>query len=468
MTVAAEARPTLIGSPTPRIAPPMPLKSLAPDLVKIASQHGIDLMPWQRTAGKYWMARDGKRFRYREVCTVVARQNGKTKMLVPRIIWGLEQGRTIVHTAQRMRIARKVFLETASTIKPELLAGRIRYANGEEEIRSKAGGSYVIIAPQRGVRGLTADDLIVDEVREFLDDEFMGAARPIVTMSSDPQIIYLSNAGFESSVVLNGLRDMADELDHLAYLEWSAAPDLDSGDMEGWAQANPALGHFPSVYDTLVQEYGRAMTAARAKGSAEFAAFETEHLCRWMQYGADKLVTPEKWAALRSDELGAIKRPSMAVALDPDGSRVSAVIAWALPDGTYSCEVVLDETAQAIDVDAVGKRLRGLAMTNRVREIAFSSATDMALSRYLPKAKALDGRSYSNATASFANLVDGGFLHWRGDVLAEDLKHVLRHPQADGTAVALRAEGAPPTTAAYAAIRALWLASAPRKIPRIG
>src|SRR6185503_6725491 len=96
----------------------------------------------------------------------------------------------------------------------------------------------------RGSRGLGSDTLILDELREFETDDILGAAVPTLASSPDPQRIYLSNAGSESSVILNDLKRRGEEGgdDLLAYLEWSAAPDRSIEDREGWVEANPAMG----------------------------------------------------------------------------------------------------------------------------------------------------------------------------------------------------------------------------------
>ena len=121
-----------------------------------------------------------------------------------------------------------------------------------------------------------------------------------------------------------------------------------------------------------------------------------------------------------------------------------------------------------LDLDVLGQELRTEASRHRCRTFAFSGVTDVALARYLPRASALDGRLYANASATFAQLVEGHQVRWiDGDRIAEDLTHVVRKPQSDGASVAVR-DGDRPVTAALAAIRALWLASAPRVVPRIG
>jgi phage terminase large subunit-like protein len=196
--------PVMLGSTQPRIAPPAPAKHRGKEYAQTASAAGISLMPWQALAARYLMARGPDGWTFRDVVIVCARQNGKTELLVPRILMDLRAGKRILHTAHRMRLPRKVFLRVARILGQE--AEVIRYAQGQEEIFMSNGGSYVIFAAQRGARGESADTLIVDEVREFEDFDAMAATSPTLAASPDPQTIYLSNAGSEASVVLNDLR----------------------------------------------------------------------------------------------------------------------------------------------------------------------------------------------------------------------------------------------------------------------
>jgi phage terminase large subunit-like protein len=143
-----------------------------------------------------------------------------------------------------------------------------RYANGQEEVRLTNGGIYSIVAPTRGgARGPSRDLVIIDELREMDTWDFIAAAKPTMTASPDPQMLYLSNAGEEHSIVLNAIRDRAASDPALAYLEWSAAPERTPDDREGWAEANPAMGHerdgMGSVLATLRRSTGRRGSSRR-------------------------------------------------------------------------------------------------------------------------------------------------------------------------------------------------------------
>ena len=87
------------------------------------------------------------RLLYREIAIVVARQNGKSTILEPRIIQGLLAGEKIMHTAQNRELPRLVFGMVADIMTDHLganLRGAIRRANGQEVIKTKTGGVYRI------------------------------------------------------------------------------------------------------------------------------------------------------------------------------------------------------------------------------------------------------------------------------------------------------------------------------------
>ena len=244
MTVAVRPSAKLVGVQEPRIAPPRPARSKVKQLEQEAREVGIKFIPAQKIAATYLTARGPDGWLYPEVAIIESRRNGKTEMLVPRIRHDLREGRAILHTAQNRTLPRRVFIRVAQTLPPGEVQS-IRFANGQEQIVMRNGGEYLIVAPQRGARGLGADTLIFDELREFEDEDILAAAAPTLASSSDPQTIYLSNAGSHRSVILNDLKRRGEAGEEgLAYLEWSASPERSADDRDGWAEANPALGHF--------------------------------------------------------------------------------------------------------------------------------------------------------------------------------------------------------------------------------
>jgi phage terminase large subunit-like protein len=277
----------LVGSPSPRIAPPLPLRH---DLVGYRAQSvdlDIDPMPWQDTAATYLTATDLEgRWLFRDVAVVVGRQNGKTTLTKPLIVQRLKAGRKVMHIAQVRELPRIMFESIADALEddPTLFPkrrGKIiwpRRGAGSESIILTNGGTYRIAAAITGsARGHSIDDLLIDELREMESFDVINSAKPAQRFSENPQTIYLSNAGTDDSVVLNSLRTRGEAGDpSLAYLEWSADPDYDPGDVRGWVQANPSIGHFPQVLTDLEKDYvsadeacpGHARRVERLRGQS--------------------------------------------------------------------------------------------------------------------------------------------------------------------------------------------------------
>jgi len=467
MTALREPSGVLLGHPKPRIGPPTPARHGLKEFSATAKAMGIDLMPWQETAARYLTARGpGDKHLYSEIAIVVARQQGKTTLMKPLIIGALRAGKRVMHIAQSRELPRVMFgvIANALSEEPDLFPkrrGKViwpRYGAGQEEITLANNGSYRIAAAGTGgARGWTNDLVIIDELREIDSWAVIEAAQPTLRMSTDGQMIYLSNAGSESSVVLNAVRARAGEDPNLGYLEWSASPERTADDRAGWVEANPAIGHFPGVLRDIEKDY------LRAKLSGTMAGFETETLCRWVVTMRELLVDVQAWASLKSDDLGRSRRAYMGIAMDPSGTRASAAKAWKQPDGSIAVQMLREATGSPIDVDLLGDDLRALASAEGILETGIDPLTDAVFSKYLRKVRPVAGREHANASARFVNAVSGGTLHWSdADAVTDDLTWTSRKPHDEsGSFQAVRADDDRPITAALAAIRAVWLASGP-------
>lgn len=340
-----------------------------------------------------------------------------------------------------------------------ILDGSPRLANGQEIIRTRGGGIYRIVAPTSGgARGSANDLVIVDEVREFTDWEFVGAARATLTASPNPQILYLSNAGDEGSVVLNALRARAEADPGLAYLEWSAHPELEASDRAGWAQANPALGL--TVREDFLEAQFRLYSLEE-----RLDIFETEHLCRWVRVVGRRVVGDISWDRARVSTLEAPARPVLGVAVSP--TRASAVIAWLASDNSIALTIAAEVTGNPLDLDAFGRALKEYALKAKIRTVGYAAQTDRDLIRYLERGKALNAADLAAASARFASTVESGRLRWSGaEPVGSDLPYLVRKEgMGSWTAEAAGRDRHP--TAALAAIRAVYLATEPRSKPRI-
>jgi len=464
--VAADA--PLTGRTLPRIAPPRPLHSLGPEWHQQALDIGIEPFPWQDESAWYVYAiRPDGTWLYPEALELVGRQNGKTEKLVPHIVKRLRMGRRIMHTSQNRELPREVFGRVAEYIEKahsDLLPQRRgrtlapRFANGQEEIRLTNGGTYRIVAPTRGgARGFTWDDLIVDEVREFEDHDFISAAEPGGSASPNPQIYYLSSEGDEQSEVLNSIKARAGEDPNLVFLSWSAAPERTADDREGWCESNPSVGHIPTKLAALERLY------LKHKLAGTLAIFETEYLTRPVITLRERLVDSFAFADCRSEPLGRPARPFMAVSMDPKGTRASAVLAWRLPDNSIGVRSLLEATGSPIDTDELGRDLVSLASAHGVAVVGGDPMTDAEIGKSFRKFTPISGAKFANASARFVLAVESRRLRWDdAQQVADDLTWTTRKAHDEsGSYQAVRADDDRPITAALAAVRAVWLASNP-------
>lgn len=445
----------------PRLAPPLPRRSEIAVLRKAAKLAGKKLYPWQDIAGQYMTATKAGRWLYPELVLAVARQNGKTSLLVPRIVMGLLRGERIMHTAQDRSLPRDVFVEVADLMATQFahdLKSNPRLANGTEQVRMLNGGLYRIVAPSRGgARGPSNDLVIVDEAREMTDHDFVGAAAPTLTVSKTPQMVYLSNAGTEDSVVLNALKKRAETDMSLGYLEWSAHPDRLIDDRDGWYEANPSLTGGMNAKGHL--DFLERMYQAYVDGGTP-EIFETEHLCRWVTTEAPRVVSEVAWTRARGG-LSEPKRPVLGIAQDPAGRRASAVIAWR-GENTVEVDVLADVDGYPVDLEALAEQVTLAMRKLGVRQVAFDPWTDRDFARFFKDSQAVAAADYEAACERFARVVESGQLRYSDDdgILSGDMAFTVRRPTSHGW-VAVRASDDRATTASFAAIRAVWLATNP-------
>lgn len=461
---AAKRRKPQIGSSTPRLAPPLPAKSLVDDMLEVAKAIELELYPWQIIACRYLQAKGPETWLWHELATIVARQNGKTTILeLLALTRMVKYGHRVVHSAQNLKLPRESHAMLADLISdhyPKLLPKRgVRNAQGQESIRLTNGGHYHITAATRsGARGPSDDLVLIDETREFDDWAFISAIKPTVIARPQGQIAYFSNAGTPESLVLNSLRARADNDRSLAFLEWSAAPDLPPDDVKGWAQANPSIGHNPALLPNLEREY-----QANLLGNS-MEVWETEHLCRWShQTGRAPLLQADEWERQQFGFEGEPRRVTMGIKMDPSGERASAVAAWPRGEGV-ALEVVADVTGDPIDVTRLGPDLARLAVKLKARKVVFDPTTDADLVRYFRLSEPLTTRGYSAASAKFTELALGRKFAVRdpSGLLARDLESTVRSSNSNGTYLAVKSSPDTTNTTVEAAIRASWFASAPQ------
>lgn len=314
----------LRGNEEPRVFTP-PLRELTPATSRgfaciefAESILEITLYPWQR-----WLlihaleVLPDNTYRFRTVVLLVARQNGKSTLMLVLALWRMyaDGAPLVIGTAQNLDISEELWTaacEMAESI-PELaeMIEHVDKTNGKKALRLKSGERYkVAAASRRGGRGLSGDLVLLDELREHQTWDAWSAVTKTTMARARAQVWAASNAGDRQSVVLHHLRLLAhlslgdpdgingadvgaDAVDEsLGIFEWSAAPGRDVLDREGWVEANPSLG-----WSALSE---RAISAAASTDPEK--VFRTEVLCQWVDALREGVFPPGVWEANQVDD----------------------------------------------------------------------------------------------------------------------------------------------------------------------
>lgn len=327
--------PKRYGCEQPRVFTP-PLRELTPQtslgfsVIEFSREIlQIDLLPWQRWLLIHMLEMlPDNSLRFRTVVVLVARQNGKSTLSQVLALWFMYVYGValVIGTAQDLDVAEEIWQgavdlveetdDEDEPVRPELhaLIGRVVKVNGKKALVLKSGERYKVkAANRRAGRGLSGDLILLDELREHQTWDAWGAITKTTMARAYALILALSNAGDATSIVLRYLRKLAhaavgdpdginadddpsailgDELvdeveqdeDTLGIFEWSAPAGCDIWDKDGWAQANPSLGH------TITE---RAIASA-ARTDPEWV-FRTEVLCQWTDGTLEGPFPPGAW-----------------------------------------------------------------------------------------------------------------------------------------------------------------------------
>lgn len=314
---------------------------------------GRPLDPWER-----WLAIHGLellpdgRPRFRQVLVLVARQNGKTELLVLlTLFWMYVLGvGMVLGTSTKLDYARESWLKVVKLARsvPDLSMeiAAVRNANGEQEIATVGGSRYKIAASnEEGGRSLTVNRLVEDELRQHRDWSAHEAAENAMNAVPDAQAWAISNEGDARSVVLTALKKQALQFietgegdRRLGYFGWTAPEGCEVTDVAALAQANPNLGRRIDVEALM----GKAVRAREAGGEQE-AKFRVEVLCQRVPTLAPPdpdRIPPEAWEACADPHSTPVGPVVFAVDMAPGGAACAIAVAGRRADGRAHVGIV--------------------------------------------------------------------------------------------------------------------------------
>ncbi|WP_182653138.1 hypothetical protein [Dietzia sp. CQ4] len=223
---------------------------------KLAARLKWKLMPWQLWSLERILAKTDGRWTHPEACLLVPRQNGKSLILVFRVIYGLfVLGENIIFSAHQWETAKALWQRMNMILKdvPSLRArlapqGGATCSQGRGVFMLRNGAKAVFTTrSQHAGRGLDRVDLLIYDEAYDLTEADMAALSPTKMAADDPQTIYTSSAvnahAHSNGDVLTGVRRRGrlGELG-LFYGEWCARPGSDRTAPTVWREANPSYG----------------------------------------------------------------------------------------------------------------------------------------------------------------------------------------------------------------------------------
>lgn len=361
---------------------------LADKTIRLLEHYGIILLPWQKAILYRWMAveldSDGKwKWVNPEAGLLVPRQNGKSELLIARIIGGMVfLGESIVYTAHSDK--------TVSAIKRRVL--RFFY-DAEEEIRDllteefdKEPKSFDYVELRnRGVcqfrtrtrtggLGMTNDCLILDEDQEETDAQ-QEALLPTISAgkSQNSQTIRAGtppSGGSSGTVFMRVRKAVLEGKDtETCWQEWSVENICDPHDEDAWYAANPSLGYFLMVRAVKNEANKMAVDSFNKMRLGWIAGVETM-----------RAISDEQWSPLAVPAVELPENPHLvyAVKFAPDGSSVSLAVGVIMPDGRVHVEL-LDRKPMSAGTQWIVKFLMDSARWRKSNKIIIDGAAGTQL-----------------------------------------------------------------------------------------
>ena len=323
---------------------------LADKTITLLEAYGMILLPWQKAVLYRWMAveqdEDGEWKWVNTDCgLVVPRQNGKSELIIARIIGGIIfLGEALIYTAQSDNTVKEIkrrilqfFYDAEAEIRDMLTEEFDTEPRSLDYVELRNRGRCVFRTRTRtNGLGSTNDVLILDEAQEETDAQ-QEALLPTISSgkSQNHQTIRAGtppSGGGSGTVFLRMRRNVIDLKTHdVCWQEWSVETITAPEDRDAWYATNPSLGYF-------------LMLSAVKKEASQMAIDSFNKMRLGWIAGVESMraISDDLWTPLAVKEVTLPKDPSLvyAVKFAPDGSAVSLCVGVLMPNGIVHVELV--------------------------------------------------------------------------------------------------------------------------------
>lgn len=403
----------------------------------LAGRAGRRSMPWQKRM-LLAILRTGPdaAWTHPDVVLIVPRQNGKTLIIVLRVLYGLfVLNERIVYTAQRWKSAEDAYrrLWAIIRVRKSLLRRVTRHtlSQGNGELELDSGGRVLFCTRSTDAgKGFDEVDLIVYDEAYNLTEAETVALNPTQLASANPQTIYAStpvNKDIHANgAVLAGLRKQGlARAVELLFAEWAAPAHMPRDAEETWQYANPSYGVIQNA--TKMRKLLRTATTAAGRKN-----FDVDMLGRGDYPVAVEdvpaLIPAQVWSAMNTPAPGLAGPVALAVDMTPDRSTLSIAAAQWTTDGRVHIDLGYHgpHTAQAVSyIVGVVNRMDPCALVIDRGSPAYSMVSDLLNAGV--EASVTGASELAQATGDFYDKTRAAGLHHTGDPqLAEAVEGAVK------------------------------------------
>lgn len=332
---------------------------LAQKTITLLEAYGMKLLPWQKLVLYRWLALvvdetaksnliyEGKHWVWAnpDCGLIVPRQNGKSELLIARIIAGMVfLGEALIYTAHSdktvdeiKRRVQRFFYDAEEEIKTLLTDEFSKEPKSLDYVELTNRGRCVFRTRTRtGGLGTTNDTLILDEDQEETDAQ-QEALLPTLASgkSQNQQTIAVGTpptAGTSGTVFMRLRKNVLDAEDvETCWQEWSVEMLTDKDDEDAWYNANPSLGYF-------------LMLPAVRKESKKMSVDSFNKMRLGWIAGIENMraISDEQWNKIITDKVEVPEHPNIvyAVKFAPDRQAASLAVGVLMPDTRVHVELV--------------------------------------------------------------------------------------------------------------------------------
>lgn len=330
---------------------------VAEKTIELLENYGIKLLPWQKAILYRWLAvtedEDGNEvWANPDAGLSVPRQNGKSELLIARIIGGMVfLGEAIVYTAHANKTVEEIrrrVMRFFYDAEPEIRDLLTDEFNGEPrsldyiELRNHARCVFRTRTRTGGL-GATNDLLLIDEAQEYTDAQ-QEALLPTLAAGKrqNRQTISVGTpptAGTSGTVWVRTRTKVIDgKIVNYCWQEWSVEVITDPYDEAAWYEANPSLGYFLMV-----------AAVRNEAGTMATDSFNKMRLGWYAGVENQRAISDDLWNPLATKD---VQLPDdyqhvYAIKFAPDASAMSLCVGVNMPDGRVHIELIERKAASA-------------------------------------------------------------------------------------------------------------------------